>query len=736
MKTNNYNTRMLLSYLPILFLTISALIFIFFAMMNELNVRNAIKANKITTEYMANMLDSTLKSIDVDSRKLIQTSVELQQFLDGPPDRMLDFAASNALSGLMVQYSFIDSIYLYRAKDRRVLDQSTLRLIEEFPDRSYVQKALEQPINGSWTSPRSKEGERSTGAGEKVVSLGRNIPLDTGSLGYLVINVRVNSIEKFMDQMVDRKVTEAQLFDAGGKPFFQESKESSEEQGLHAGIVSDYTGWTYRTVIKGGRLFSILFQGGVMWIMLGLGAIVFAIGSMFYVTRRSYKPIEAIIHRINRFSSTVKENELREDKNEFAFIDQAIEKLITNNMEFQEKQQEHLFIRRQQFLQSLLSGDYVADGKTWEQERHHFGLSDGRFIVALLEIDHYVQFGLTYNQKDQSLFKFVVSSVAVEIAQQISQQVIVEWITKNQLVLLLNSGSGNDLEHHLLQLSEQIRAWIESHLDFTVTIGIGTAVEEVAGISRSFEEAAEAVSHKVTLGVNQIIDAVEVKGNTSGEWFLYLQLMQTAVRHLRMGELEWKNDFEQLFSNMVVHRLQKDDVDRLLHYFIFHLERELESWLPEAAKFWKQTVKPELLETLDKNDTLAELEDCFCLTFEQLTDHLLVAGQNRRHNVLMKEIRDYVAEHFTDPNLSLTLLSDLFQVNPKYLSQLFKEEIGENFSDFVITLRINYAKKLLKETNETVQDISEKTGYANAISFSRIFKKMVGISPGQYREPS
>nr|WP_275983686.1 helix-turn-helix domain-containing protein [Paenibacillus hamazuiensis] len=722
---------MLLSYLPILFLTVSVLVFIFFAIINELNVRNALQANKVTTEYTANMIDSSLKSIDMDSRKMIQNSAELLHFLDSAPDRTLEYEVSNVLSGLMVQYSFIDSVYLYQAKDGKVLDQSTIRPLEEFPDRGFVLESLEKPIAGNWTAPRSKGGERNPDAEAKVISLVRKIPLDSGSLGCIIINVRVSALDKFIDQLIDRKVTQAQIYDAAGRPFFQEEK---LEQGMNADTVSDYTGWTYRTGIKGGRLFSFLLQGGVMWVMLGLGAIAFAIGSTFYVTRRSYKPIEAILHRIDRFSSAVKASDLKENKNEFAFIDQAIEKLITNNMAFQEKQQEHMVIRRQQFLQSLLSGDYEADGGMWEPERQHFGLSDGHFIAALLEIDHYVQFALKYNQKDQSLFKFVVSSVASEIAEQRQMRVVVEWIAKNQLVLLLISGSAVDLEHRMLQLSEQIRSWIEEHLEFTVTIGIGTASDDAGDICRSFEAAEEAVGHKVTLGINQIIDAVEVKEKPAGEWFVYLQMIQAAVRHFRLSEPEWTGVFGRLFREMAVHRLPKDDVERLLHYLIFQTERELDGWLPEIVNAWEARTKPELLEVLGKRDTLGELESGFRSAFMQLSELIAELGQSRKHNSLMKEIRDYVAEHFTDPNLSLTLLSDRFQVNPKYLSQLFKEEIGENFSDFVIALRVEFAKRLLRETSDTVQDISAKTGYATAISFNRIFKKVVGVSPGQYRE--
>ncbi|GBG11774.1 AraC family transcriptional regulator [Paenibacillus agaridevorans] len=732
---NNYIMRMLFSYLPILCMTIGVLIFIFFAIINQFNVRNALQANHLTAEYITNMVDSSLKNISLDTQKMIGTGGSLEPFLETPSDKTLDFEASNALSQLMVRYGLIDSVYLYRAQDGKVLDQSNLRPLDQFADQAFVRGVLDQAYTGVWSSPRLKENLVQHSASKvRVTSLGFKVPRDTGSLGYLIVNVKIASLHSFIGEMIDRTITDAQLYDAKGNSFFETGQTPATRSRLSADVVSDYTGWTYRISIKGGQLLDFLFRGSTMWVLFGISAIVLAIGSMFYVTRRHYKPIESILHRIERFSIPIKAAESKGKGNEFAFIDQAIERLITKNMTFQEQQQEHMVIRRQQFLQILLKGEYKEDPSAWEQEWQHFGLSSGHFIVALLELDHYVQFGLKYSPGDQSLFKFIVSSVAVETAEQNGLKVVVEWIAKNQLVILLISKESVGLEHRILHLSEQIRSWVEGHLDFTVTIGIGTPADDEASIARSYEDAEAAVSRKVSVGVNQIIDSIEVTGKSNGEWFEYLEIIRTIVRQLRMLESGWQNELKRLFHEMTVQRLGKDDVNRLMHYFIFHLEYELDAALPEAMKSWQQEGKSRLIAAAEQLDTLGQLEQDFVVTLVQLSEHIETFSQSRRHNALMREIRDYVSEHFMDPNLSLTLLSDRFQISPKYLSQLFKESIGQNFSEFLIGLRIDYAKRLLRETDMTVQYISEMMGYANPTSFIRVFKKMVGLSPGQYRE--
>ncbi|WP_159887312.1 hypothetical protein [Paenibacillus puerhi] len=114
----NYIKRMLLSYLPILFVTVSILIFIFFSIFNQVNVRNAIKANHLTAAFIVNVVDNTLKGMADDAQKMADTNGQLRYFLEGPSDRALEFDISNLLSNLMdLRYGLIDSIYLYRAKD-------------------------------------------------------------------------------------------------------------------------------------------------------------------------------------------------------------------------------------------------------------------------------------------------------------------------------------------------------------------------------------------------------------------------------------------------------------------------------------------------------------------------------------------------------------------------------------------------------------------------------------------
>lgn len=92
----------------------------------------------------------------------------------------------------------------------------------------------------------------------------------------------------------------------------------------------------------------------------------------------------------------------------------------------------------------------------------------------------------------------------------------------------------------------------------------------------------------------------------------------------------------------------------------------------------------------------------------------------------------YIHEHLSEP-LSLALVSEVICINPSYLSDLFMQEVHINFSDYVNMQRIKTAKKLLKNTSLSIQDISDKCGYRSVSYFSTCFKKYAGISASDYR---
>ncbi len=95
-------------------------------------------------------------------------------------------------------------------------------------------------------------------------------------------------------------------------------------------------------------------------------------------------------------------------------------------------------------------------------------------------------------------------------------------------------------------------------------------------------------------------------------------------------------------------------------------------------------------------------------------------------------ITRFLQEHLTE-EISLSVLAEEFHLNPQYISQLFKSEIGVNFLTYLTNLRMERAKKLLLTTALSIAEVSEQSGYADYRVFTKVFKKTEGITPSQYR---
>ena len=95
-------------------------------------------------------------------------------------------------------------------------------------------------------------------------------------------------------------------------------------------------------------------------------------------------------------------------------------------------------------------------------------------------------------------------------------------------------------------------------------------------------------------------------------------------------------------------------------------------------------------------------------------------------------ITRYLQEHLAE-EISLSVLAEQFHLNPQYISQLFKSEIGVNFLVYLTNIRMEKDKKLLLSTALSIAEVAEQSGYGDYRVFTKVFKKSEGITPSQYR---
>lgn len=139
------------------------------------------------------------------------------------------------------------------------------------------------------------------------------------------------------------------------------------------------------------------------------------------------------------------------------------------------------------------------------------------------------------------------------------------------------------------------------------------------------------------------------------------------------------------------------------------------------------------IEKLDRLEDKRGIKIWLTNYFAWIMDYSATKLHGMETDAIIKAKR-YIADNFDDAELSLLKVAEYVELNEKYFTNRFTKETGETFSSYLTTLRMQKARELLKTTNFKIYEIAEMVGYHSVEHFNRMFKKMNGISPLQYRK--
>lgn len=731
--------RLLLSYLPIFFIVVFMLIVMAVMALRESSEQAAIQANHVFLNYIVQVADQQMEQIDNVLIKEITNDSDIQHFFYQTPgvnSHLSDYAGSKKLRSLVDRTDLVHSIYFYRATDQIVLTPESKIRVDESAERDFILKMHSSEDTYRWTD--SRVYAESTDHPVEVVTLVRKVPILSGDKGIVVINVSLKALRSMLvETFAIREDQFFHVYDAHNQVLVEWNGRGkwdldalSTTNRVSSHITSDYTGWSYYSGIHNGALTlvsSSAFYGVVILVLLLVGT-----GWIVYISRRHYKPIEQLIHRITSYSKL----KTKTEKDEFNFIGHALEKLIEQSNSYEVQREEELVFTRKRIFKDLVKGEHLLSSNEWIELSEWVTLSNrlDHAVVMVVEIDKYSDFCAEYSRKDQTLIKFVMHSVIVEISSSISVHAWIEWVSNHQLAVLCFIDSQDENDGTVLALGENLSGWVEENLKYTVTIGVGTHIHRPLDISHSYEEALEALKYKSTIGSNTLISARDVSTVSQGQVFKHLQIIRSMTHSFRLDEQDWHLQLERLFEEMERETLSREDIISMLNYLIYQIYREL-AYLPEEIQdHWTKYTMVTFHDLLNNFDTIHDLHAPFHRLLGEVSDKWIQSKKMRKNHELIQEIREYIEKNYANPDLSLTYLNEAFNMNAKYISQLFKEEFGEKFIDYVTRVRIQHAKTLLEHSADPIQAIGEQVGYVHAFTFIRAFKKVMGTTPGDFRK--
>lgn len=724
--------RLLISYLPVFFIVTMILFMLLFQILNDQSRRDAMRANEYVAQQIMVYLDSTLKAVEHKVLRDVISNSTVDAFFNADASNVYaNIMAVKAMDELKISHPYIHSTYFVRLADHFVLHDGSISDLETFADRDFVEDHLESQSAKKWTGSRQYTAFEQT-ATDQVVTIAKGYPfLTERTEGLYVVNLDIDALQREIKKMHNPGTSFVDITDQSGHELLGDA--SSETSGIYASFTSDYTGWTIASGVRQGEVVSIAFTVYNVWMVIAFGAVLFGVVWFLLITRRNYKPIQQMVSLLQTYSQksdVVQKSGL----NEFSFIHNTLESMLKQSEAYQQHYEENLIEQKKYVFHEVLERTRpILDGE-WQEElcRYGYEVEGQTCAVHMVEVDGHVAFLRKYNDQDRALFKFVVTSAIQETAHEAGAKVWAEWSTDFRLSYIIWFPEGEDPSSLSEKLCKEYADWIAQYLSFTVTVSCGDAGTTLAELRTSYEQVLRNIEYKAVLGVHQLITSAQIP-TVKPELRSLLGTIFQLIQSLRLSLEDWSRHLDVLIEQVRSAMLPRRDIDMIVTFLVQHLDRELVEVAKEYHDVWCEALDA-LTDYADQWETVEELKAHCTEVFGRMLSELETIRESKSHRTVIQNVRAYIEENYHNPDLSLDHLSEVFQMNGKYLSKMFKEQFGQNFVDVVIGLRINMAKKLLFSTDQSIQDISQTVGYTNYISFNRSFKNVVGISPRDFRK--
>ncbi|MDP4182316.1 MAG: response regulator [Bacillota bacterium] len=266
---------------------------------------------------------------------------------------------------------------------------------------------------------------------------------------------------------------------------------------------------------------------------------------------------------------------------------------------------------------------------------------------------------------------------------------------------------------------------IQEELDVRPLIGIGGTHKGIEGLIESYSEANIAVNSK-----RLIVSHFDNLENNTDISSYSLKLERMLCERIRQRDKEEALEtFKELYFDIIewdiVEILRKmSELMSILTRILLEFEKE-----DQANLFFHETERKKLFILNSKQ----EIYDWCRSKVQQIVNLLCESRVNDTEDDVIISAVKYIEANFMR-EITLEDVARAVNVSPFYLSKLFKSEMNQNFIDFLTYLRVDAAKKRIPDPNMSIKEICYQVGYNDPNYFTRVFKKVTGLTPLEYRQ--
>lgn len=390
---------------------------------------------------------------------------------------------------------------------------------------------------------------------------------------------------------------------------------------------------------------------------------------------------------------------------------------------------------KERFFLNLVKGVFSEQEIQNKLEYFNINIDAEIFICMIISLDDFFSINGKLSEADINLLKFAIINMSEEILQDTGGKVFSFEEKRNEIgvIFCTRECSEADMLAILHPLLQKIQDSVRKYLKTTVSIGIGRCSKSLSKVSISYREADTSLEYKTAFGKNSIIYIGDVK-QTDEKFISNFALEKTndLVKAIKGGNTSQSMDIiADVFNELKKDNgLKKDYLHLLVIEIVNKFIRIILEFGADISEVYGDGFAPFAMLNYD---TLEDIKPKLKELVERTIEFV-----NRKHKAVnrnfIEKAKEFINSNYMKEGLSLSVIADSVHVSPGYLSQLFKQVVGESCIEYLTKVRINHAKRLLKDTTLKAYEIAYQIGFNDSQYFSTCFKKYVGVSPTDYRD--
>lgn len=488
--------------------------------------------------------------------------------------------------------------------------------------------------------------------------------------------------------------------------------------------------WKYISVIPTGYIEESVNQIRNVTLLVVTISILLSVILTLYIINGLYKPMNKILSYINIIGD--KKTVVKQDENhdEFTVINGIIDYVYKENQTLQDNFEKNKPMLQDKYIYDIINGKINSDFE-------NMGLDIGielpfnYYQVIVYEIGEETPSSLKKYKKSYKEDALKMKEIAEQTWGEQCKYFFLEKDDRT-IVSLINAPKSFYELSGINDYLEKIQEYFVEQKYFPYVIGVGQSYKDIQNCYRSYIDALETIKYQIVKGQNSVIYIDEVRNSNSAVITYPLERESQLIMVTKSGNSEdVTRMLDSIFrENFNGRELSPEMVDNLFHALAGTAVRVIFEMRLTNDQIFRE--KQDIYKELEYRKSIGEKKEYIIQVFKAIT---LFAADNKHGQQyhILEKIDAYLEENYSN-EISLDTVAEVVNLSTSYLSFIFKENSGLNFVDYVNQFRLQKAKELLETSSYNISQIARLVGYSSANSFSKVFKKYNGISPGQYRK--